>query len=255
MIRSRSYNAASSDETRTLSVIGRDEAIGRGRPVDLRLYGLLDTGVSGLDGSRLAAMAAEAVQGGCTLLQYREKAIGDARAALARIRAIHAALIGSGVPLLVNDRIDLALAAGVEGVHLGQSDLHPADARRLLGGDALIGLTLKTGNQADELYRLPVDYACIGGVFATTSKDNPDAPVGLDGLTRIVFRARLARGAAFPLGAIAGIDAGNAASVIAAGADGIAVISALFARESIADEARHLRSRVDSALAARGVAA
>jgi thiamine-phosphate pyrophosphorylase len=236
-------------------VIGRDEAIGRGRPVDLRLYGLLDTGVSGTDGNRLAAMAAEAVQGGCTLLQYREKSIPDARAALARIRAIHAALAGTGVPLLVNDRVDLALAAGVEGVHLGQSDLHPAEARRLLGREALIGLTLKTGTQADELYRLPVDYACIGGVFATTSKDNPDPPVGLDGLARIVFRGRLARGAAFPLGAIAGIDASNAAAVIEAGADGIAVITSLFGGESVAGRARDLRFRVDSALAARGVAA
>ena len=236
-------------------MIGRDEAIGRGRPVDLRLYGLLDTGVSGTDGRRLAAMAAEAVQGGCTLLQYREKAIADARAALARIRAIHAALEGTGVPLLVNDRVDLALAAGVEGVHLGQSDLHPAEARRLLGREAIIGLTLKTGTQADELYRLPVDYACIGGVFATTSKDNPDPSVGLDGLARIVFRGRLARGAGFPLGAIAGIDAGNAAAVIAAGADGIAVIASLFSGESVSGRARDLRARVDSALAARGVAA
>ncbi|TXM89212.1 thiamine phosphate synthase, partial [Methylobacterium sp. WL116] len=180
-----------------------------GPTVDLRLYGLLDVGVCGNDGPRLADMAAAAVAGGCTLFQYREKDIADARAALARIRAIHAALAGRA-PLLVNDRVDLALAAGCEGVHLGQSDLHPADARRLLGDRAIVGLTLKTGAQADELYRLPVDYACIGGVFATTSKDNPDPPVGLDGFARIAFRARLARGTAVPVGAIAGIDASNA---------------------------------------------
>ncbi|MBY0257794.1 thiamine phosphate synthase [Methylobacterium sp.] len=236
-------------------MIGQKEAGGPGPAVDLRLYGLIDTGVSGHDGARLAAMAAEAVQGGCTLLQYREKSIADARAALARIRAIHGAIAGRGVPLLVNDRVDLALAAGVEGVHLGQGDLHPADARRLLGREAIIGLTLKTAAQADELYRLPVDYACIGGVFATASKDNPDPPVGLDGLARIVFRGRLARGAAFPLGAIAGINAGNAASVIRAGADGIAVIASLFSGDSVEACARDLRDRVDSALAARGVAA
>ena len=233
-------------------MIGQDEALTRSVPVDLRLYGLLDTGVCGLDADRLATLAAAAARGGCTLLQYREKAIADARAALARIRAIHAALRGSGVPLLVNDRIDLALAAGVEGVHLGQSDLHPADARRLLGRTAIIGLTLKTGAQADELYRLPVDYACIGGVFATTSKDNPDPPVGLDGLGRILFRGRLARGSGFPLGAIAGIDASNAAAVIAAGADGVAVISALFGAGDPEARTRDLRQRIDSALAARG---
>ncbi len=233
-------------------MIGRDEAANRHVAVDLRLYGILDVGVSGPHGARLAAMAVEAVRGGCTLLQYREKPMADARAALARIRAIQAAVAGSGVPLLVNDRVDLALAAGVAGVHLGQSDLHPAEARRLLGREAIIGLTLKTGAQADELYRLPVDYACIGGVFATTSKDNPDPPVGLDGLARIVFRARLARSAAFPLGAIAGIDSSNAAAVIATGADGVAVISALFSGESVEGRARDLRHRIDSALAARG---
>lgn len=236
-------------------MIGRDEAVDRPIAVDLRLYGLLDVGVSGTDGARLAAMAAEAVRGGCTLLQYREKSIADARAALSRIRAIQAAIAGTGVPLLVNDRVDLALAAGVEGVHLGQSDLHPAEARRLLGRGAIIGLTLKTGAQADELYRLPVDYGCIGGVFATTSKDNPDPPVGLDGLSRIVFRARLARGSAFPLGAIAGIDSSNAAATIVAGADGVAVISALFSGESVEARARDLRHRIDSALAGRRASA
>lgn len=219
--------------------------------VDLRLYGLLDVGVCGGDGARLAAMAAEAAAGGCTLLQYREKDIPDARAALERIRAIRTAL-GGRVPLLVNDRVDLALAAGAEGVHLGQTDMHPADARTLLGAGAIIGLTLKTATQADELYRLPVDYACIGGVFATASKNNPDPPVGLDGLARIVFRGRLARGTAFPLGAIAGIDSSNAAAVIAAGADGVAVISALFGAEAVEGRARDLRARVDAALAERG---
>ena len=217
------------------------------RAVDLRLYGLLDVGVCGADGARLAELGAEAVAGGCTLLQYREKDIADARAALARIRAILAA-VGGRVPVLVNDRVDLALAAGADGVHLGQGDLHP---RRLLGEGAIIGLTLKKPAQADELYRLPVDYACIGGVFATTSKDNPDPPVGLDGFASIAFRARLARGAGLPLGAIAGIGLDNAAAVVAAGADGVAVITALFGAESVRQRARDLRARIDGALAER----
>jgi thiamine-phosphate pyrophosphorylase len=221
-----------------------------GPAVDLRLYGLLDVGVCGGDGDRLARLDAEAVAGGCTLLQYREKDIPDARAALARIRAIRAA-VGGRVPVLVNDRVDLALAAEAEGVHLGQSDLHPADARRLLGPGAIIGLTLKNTAQADELYRLPVDYACIGGVFATTSKDNPDPPVGLEGFASIAFRARLARGAELPLGAIAGIGLENAAAVVAAGADGVAVITALFGAEPVRQAARDLRARIDAALAER----
>lgn len=223
------------------------------RAVDLRLYGLLDTGMCGGDGAALARLGAEAAAGGCTLLQYREKEIADARATVERLRAIRAAL-GGGVPLLVNDRVDLALAAGADGVHLGQSDLHPADARRLLGPDAIIGLTVKTAAQADELYRLPIDYACIGGVFATTSKDNPDPPVGLDGLSRILFRARLARGPGLPVGAIAGIGLDNAAEVIAAGADGVAVISALFGTETVRRNATDLRARIDAALDRRGPA-
>ncbi len=162
--------------------------------------------------------------------------------------------MGGRVPLLVNDRVDLALAAGADGVHLGQSDMHPADARRLLGREAIIGLTVKTAAQADELYRLPIDYACIGGVFATSSKDNPDPPVGLDGLTRILFRARLARGQSLPVGAIAGIGLDNVAEVIAAGADGVAVISSLFKAESVAGRARALRDRIDAGLAARSTA-
>jgi thiamine-phosphate pyrophosphorylase len=222
----------------------------KGPAVDLRLYGILDVGVCGGDGARLAAMAAAAVAGGCTLLQYREKTIDDARATLARIRAILVGLAGRA-PLLVNDRVDLALAAGAAGVHLGQSDLHPAEARRILPEGAIIGLTLKTGAQADELYRLPVDYACIGGVFATTSKDNPDPPVGLDGFARIAFRARLARGSNLPVGAIAGIDSSNAAAVIAAGADGVAVIRALFGADDAEARARDLRDRIDRALETR----
>lgn len=215
--------------------------------VDLRLYGLIDVGVLGADSAHLAQLAVQAVAGGCTLLQYRDKPLIDARAALARIRAIRLA-IGNRVPVLVNDRVDLALASGAEGVHLGQGDLHPEEARRLLGSDAIIGLTVKTGAQADELYRLPVDYACIGGVFETKSKNNGDAPVGLDGLRQIVFRARLARGKALPLGAIAGIEADNAASVIETGVDGVALISALFKGGDVAERARNLRARIDKAL-------
>jgi thiamine-phosphate pyrophosphorylase len=157
------------------------------------------------------------------------------------------------VPLLVNDRVDVALAAGADGVHLGQEDMHPADARRLLGPEAIIGITVKTPAQADGLYRMPADYACIGGVFATESKLNPEPPIGLDGFSRIAFRARLA-GGNIPVGAIAGIDHTNAASVIAMGADGIAVISAIFAAENVEAAARHLRTTIDGTLAARGAA-
>lgn len=220
-------------------------------PVDLRLYGIVDP--AGTAGRDLVALAQEAVAGGCTLIQYRDKH-AETRLFIERARALKAALQGTGVPLLINDRVDVALAAHADGVHLGQEDMHAADARRLLGRDAIVGITLKTAAQADELYRLPVDYACIGGVFATGSKLNPEPPIGLDGLSRVAFRARLA-GGKIPVGAIAGIDHANAASVIAVGVDGVAVISAIFGANDVKDAARRLRRAVDGALAARGAGA
>jgi thiamine-phosphate diphosphorylase len=219
-------------------------------PVDLRLYGIVDpTRTLGRD---LVPLVRAAVAGGCTLIQYRDKP-ADTRAFVEQTRGLKAALEGTRVPLLVNDRVDVALAAGADGVHVGREDMHPADARRLLGPRAIIGITIKTPAQADELYRMPVDYACIGGVFATGSKLNPEPPVGLDGFSRIAFRARLA-GGNMPVGAIAGIDHTNAASVIAMGADGIAVISAIFAVDNVEGAAQRLRTTVDGTLAARGAA-
>jgi thiamine-phosphate diphosphorylase len=219
-------------------------------PVDLRLYGVLDPALG--RGRDLQALALEAVAGGCTLVQYRDKQAAT-RTAVERARALAAALAGTGVPLLVNDRVDVALAAGADGVHLGHDDMHPADARRLLGEGAVIGVTLKRAEDADALADLPVDYGCVGGVFATASKRNPDPPIGLGGLAALVGRARAAR--RVPVGAIAGIDAANAAFVIAAGADGIAVISALFAAADVAAAARDLRGIVDRSLASRGALA
>lgn len=216
-------------------------------PVDLRLYGIVDPVRTG--GRDPIELTRQAVSGGATLIQYRDKH-GEGRRLVELARALKAALEGTGVPLLINDRVDIALAAGADGVHLGQEDMHPNDARDLLGPHAIIGLTLKTPEQADRMASIPIDYGCIGGVFATMSKNNPAPPIDLDGLRRIVSHARLAyRG---PVGAIAGIDATNAQAVIAAGADGIAVISALFMTADPQAEARRLRGIVDQTLTSRG---
>jgi len=215
-------------------------------PVDLRLYGII--GPANAHGRDLGALVAEAVAGGCTLIQLRDK-LSPTRVLVERARSLKAALAGTGVPLLINDRVDVALAAGADGVHLGQDDMDPRDARAILGDRAILGLTLKTPAHAQAMRGLPVDYGCIGGVFATTSKDNPEPPIGLDGLARVVAAGRAS---GVPLGAIAGIDAGNAAHVIGAGADGVAVISALFDAGDPAGAARRLRGIVDAALAARG---
>jgi thiamine-phosphate pyrophosphorylase len=219
-------------------------------PVDLRLYGIL--GPENTDGRDLASCVTAAVAGGATLIQLRDK-FSDSRALVESARSLMRALAGSGVPLLINDRVDVALAAGADGVHLGQKDMRAVDARRLLGPGKIIGITLNHEDQARALSDEDVDYACIGGVFATTSKDNPNPPVGLAGLARIADLARAAR-PGLPVGAIAGIDRTNLRGVIGAGADGIAVISALFAPEDIPGAARDLRLGIDEALAARGVA-
>jgi len=216
-------------------------------PVDLRLYGIIDP--ERTRGRDPIDLIRQAVAGGATLIQYRDKHSEGFRL-VQMARALKAALEGTGVPLLVNDRVDIALAAGADGVHLGQDDMHPNDARDLLGPRAIIGLTLKTPEQADMMAGMPVDYGCIGGVFATESKINPTPPIGLEGLRRIL--SRVGRANRRPVGAIAGIDASNAQAVIAAGADGIAVISALFMAADPQSEAQRLRGIVDQALTFRG---
>ncbi|MCA0343060.1 MAG: thiamine phosphate synthase [Proteobacteria bacterium] len=195
----------------------------------------------------LATLAAEAAANGATLLQLRDKHAGT-RLFIERTRAVKAALAGR-IPLLVNDRVDIALAAGADGVHLGNEDMLPADARRLLGPEAIIGITLKSSADIAAAPLTRIDYGCIGGVFSTSSKDNPDPPVGLAGLARL--RAEAA-GLKVPIGAIAGIDATNLADVIAAGADGVAIISALFMATDVGAATRDLRARVDRALATSG---
>jgi thiamine-phosphate pyrophosphorylase len=214
---------------------------------DLRLYALVDPQRAG--GRDLAELAWQLAHGGATLVQLRDKH-GSTQAMVETARSIRAKLGPLRVPFLVNDRADVAFAAGADGVHLGQDDMTVEDARRLLGPHAVIGLSVKTLEQA---MRAPVehlDYVCIGGVFATASKDNPDPPIGLAGL-RAIFAKMRARDPDLPIGAIAGIDAGNAASVIAAGADGVAVISALSLAPDPQAAARDLRAIVEAALAKR----
>lgn len=215
--------------------------------VDLRLYGLLDPMRSG--GRDLAELAVDAARGGATLIQLRDKDAAT-RVLVERARAIHRALRGTGVPLLVNDRVDVALAAETEGVHLGQDDMDVADARRQLGPGAIIGLTVKNEAHIDSASLGAIDYVAIGGVFETTSKDNPDPPVGVDGLKRLATRLR-ARRADMPVCAIAGITEDRIASVIGAGADGVAVISAIFMADDPKSAALGLRAAVDRALPAR----
>ena len=215
---------------------------------DLRLYALIDPERAG--GADLADLAAKLVRGGATLVQLRDK-LGGTRALVETARAVKARI--APVPLLINDRADVAFAAGADGVHVGQDDLAVEDARCLLGPHAIIGLSIKTIEQAMRAPIEHLDYACVGGVFATTSKDNPDPPIGLAGLASIAAALR-GRTPNLPVGAIAGIDAGNAGAAIAAGADGVAVISALSLAADPQAAARELRAIVEAALARRRAA-
>jgi thiamine-phosphate pyrophosphorylase len=214
---------------------------------DLRLYALVDPAVAG---GRSLPELAKLLVGTATLVQLRDKH-GTTRAMIDAARALKAVLAPAGIPLLINDRVDVALAAQADGVHIGQDDMDAADARRLLGPNAIIGLSIKTPAQAAAAPLDALDYVAIGGVYATTSKDNTAAPIGTQGLRAIAAAIR-ARKAGYPVCAIAGITAANAGEVIAAGADGVAVISALsLAAEPVA-AARELRAAVDDALKRRG---
>jgi thiamine-phosphate pyrophosphorylase len=219
--------------------------------VDLSLYVLVDPAQA--RGRPLAEIAAAAARGGATLIQLRDKA-GSTRDMVEAARAIKTALAGSGVPLLVNDRVDVALAAQAYGVHLGRQDMEPRAARALLGPSAIIGITVRSEADVAALASDVSDYVCIGGVFATSSKNNPDAPVGVSGFAHL---ARLSRAKApnMPVGAIAGINERNAAEVIAAGADGVAIVSAVTSAADPEAAARTLRGIVDAALSRRGRAA
>jgi thiamine-phosphate pyrophosphorylase len=215
--------------------------------VDVRLNAIVDP--ERANGRSLAELARAVVAGGATLIQLRDKH-GATRQMIEQARAIKAALAGTGVPLVVNDRVDVALIAQADGVHVGQEDMRAEDARRLLGPDAIIGLSIKSVALANAAPLAALDYVGVGGVYATTSKDNPNPPIGIHGLRDIVAAFR-ARKRDLPICGIAGIDAGNAAPVIAAGADGVAVISALSMKADPQAAARELRGVVDAALQAR----
>ncbi|MDF1750148.1 MAG: thiamine phosphate synthase [Alphaproteobacteria bacterium] len=210
--------------------------------LDITLY--LIVGPSHDTGDRLALVRA-AVAGGVTLVQLRDKT-SSTRQMIADARALKQALAGTGVPLLINDRVDVALAAGADGVHVGRDDISAQDARRILGPNYILGITVKTLDEVRAVDPGIVDYASIGGVFETSSKHNPDAPIGLLGLQECV--AALTAGApGLTRCAIAGIDEGRTESVMAAGVDGICVVSAITKSPDPQEAAMRLRALVDRA--------
>ncbi|WP_327350457.1 thiamine phosphate synthase [Streptomyces sp. NBC_01304] len=186
-------------------------------PLDLSLYLVTDTRLCGDRG--VAATVAAAVRGGVSAVQLRDPD-ADARTLFCLGRAIQAELAGTGVPLIVNDRLDVALWLDADGVHLGQRDVSPETARRLLGPHAYVGLSV---SRPEQLAHVPdaVDHLGVGPVFPQSTKPDADAPLGLDGLALIV------RASPLPCVAIGGIGASEAAAAVKSGAAGIAVVSAV----------------------------
>lgn len=188
-----------------------------------RLYAIVDSSARGLT-QDLVSYAEELAAGGCSLLQYRNKS-GNARVMLEQARELRQRS-RAGVPaphlrLIMNDRADLSLATDFDGVHVGQDDLSPEAVRAIIGPERWLGVSTHNPEQLREADLTSADYLAIGPVFATSSKERPDPVVGLDGVRRARLLTRK------PLVAIGGITRANAASVIEAGADSVAVISDL----------------------------
>jgi thiamine-phosphate pyrophosphorylase len=199
-----------------------------------RLYAILDSSVFP-DGERIGAFAEELAAGGITLLQYRNKA-DNPRQVLDDTRELKRRL-GDSVKLIMNDRADLCLVAGFEGVHVGQDDLSAEGARRVVGPKLWLGISTHNLEQVREADRTSADYIAVGPVFATGSKADPDPVIGLEGVRRARALTRK------PLVAIGGITRANCRSVREAGADSVAVISDLVhePRKSVEEFFRVLR--------------
>ncbi len=182
------------------------------------IYPITDTRLSALS---IPEQVRQMASGGARFVQVREKTASSRdffAAAAEALRIAHE----NGVRLIINDRVDIVMLLGADGVHLGQEDLSPVEARRLLGEKAVIGYSTHTLAQAAEAVKLPIDYLAFGPVFQTSSKENPDPVVGLDLLARVKAVA-----AGLPLVAIGGIDEGNLTGVLAGGADSVAMIGAV----------------------------
>jgi thiamine-phosphate pyrophosphorylase len=195
--------------------------------LDLSVYLITDPSLCARRG--LIETVRAAVAGGATVVQLRDKVAPDAEL-IARGRALKAVLAGTGVPLIVNDRIEVAAAIGADGVHLGQSDQGIDAARSALGPEAIVGLSVQRAEHAAA--PAPVDYVGLGPVFATATKPDHAAPLGLDGL------AALRAAVGLPAVAIGGLRVADVPGVLDAGCDGLAVVSAICAAEDPTAAAR-----------------
>lgn len=213
------------------------------RPFDLAVYLITDPVLTGVRG--VLATVAEAIAGGATMVQLRDPQ-AKTRALVEQARAILALTRPAGVPFIVNDRVDVALAAGADGVHVGQSDMEARDARSLIGPDRILGLSITSEADLDGADLSGVDYLGVGPVYPTLTKADAAPALAIGGLKAIAARTSL------PIVAIGGLHAGNAAEAVEAGADGVAVVSAICSAPDPEAAARELAEIVRAAREKRG---
>jgi thiamine-phosphate pyrophosphorylase len=199
----------------------------------LRLCLVTDRGLAG--GRSVIDVALAAARGGATMVQLREKD-ATTRAFVETARALKAALAPLGAPLAINDRLDVALAVDADGLHVGQDDMPVEAARRLMGPGKFVGLSITALDQALRPDAAAADYLGVGPIYAQSTKSDAAAPLGLDGLRRI--RGLTGK----PIVAIGGLTPDNSAPVLAAGADGLAVVSAIVAAADPEAAARRFKA-------------
>lgn len=190
-------------------------------------------------GRPMLGVAAEALDGGATVIQLRDK-LASTRTLIAEGQALRALTRERGALLIVNDRVDVALAIDADGAHVGQDDMPATLARRLLGPERILGVSAATLQEAREAESAGADYLGVGPIFATATKADAGPATG----SRLL--ADIAREVSLPLVAIGGITAANAAEVIQAGAAGVAVVTAIVAAEDVAAATRQLRAVLDA---------
>jgi len=188
----------------------------------LRLYLITDPRLCAQLG--VAETVGRAVAGGVSMVQLRDK-LASTQERVALAGALKQALQGTGVPLIINDDLEAALLSDADGVHIGQSDGSPLEARARLGPDRILGLSCETRQLVMAAKDAPVDYLGLGPVFATGTKADHERPIGMTGLAQLVATTDL------PTVAIGGLNAGHVNDVMAAGADGLSVVSAICGQE------------------------
>ncbi len=204
----------------------------------LALYAVTDRACLG--GRRLADAVEAAIRGGVTMVQLREKRI-DRRDFLAEAEELARICRDFGVPFIVNDDVEIALLSHADGVHLGQDDTDAREARRILGKDAVIGVTARSADEAVAAEAAGADYLGVGAVFGTATKTDT-RNIGVDGLRAITRAVRI------PAVAIGGVKPSNISALTGSGASGVAVVSAIFGADDIESACRELKAAVGGIL-------